>query len=385
MNAGQHVTDTIPRARLRQILDALAAVSMMGGCTFDEVRGFLSRRSKTTSLTPFAMATVARDVLSDLNRLQLVHIGPIPRKRSELEQRKHAKCEITDDGAKLAELYRATPGQAFDRLLLSWINEHPYFRLFILRVMQSPLFIPTVTSVKQFDRKLLANSNSSEIIQQIAANCVNRLIRASTPAAKISAFKEFFQEKMNELWHHRLSELDAKTLIDAIENRAVLPALLKAENLPFDAVTFERLLWAARDFLCAASISSHPDFSGNVVFATSCFKPDLLANPDAPAVSVTHRGYTFTRETFQERFTEAYRSVAGQSRAFIDIYALRAIVCLSLKIQPKVFNKCLESLANDSARSHQTIFFELPFKPPPKGELYVQVGNQRIGQVNISE
>src|SRR5262249_3909214 len=130
MNREQKTTDSIPRAAILQILQVLAHLATSGGrSTFDEVRLFLVKRSpRSAPSSRSALYTVARDVLLDLQRLELIQMGTIPRTQSRLETLSDAPCELTDAGRELAGLYKESAGRAFDRLLLAWLNHHTYFR-----------------------------------------------------------------------------------------------------------------------------------------------------------------------------------------------------------------------------------------------------------------
>ncbi|MBI3827299.1 MAG: hypothetical protein HY294_15000 [Candidatus Rokubacteria bacterium] len=379
-------TDTIPRVRIPQIFDVLSFLAdSAGGRTFDEVRLLLRRRSHRASASPDAMSTAARHILDDLQRLGLARVGTLPRKRSEVERLKHTPCEIEEAGALLAARYRESRGRAFDELLVLWMNRHPYFRTFMVRVLRAPLYVPDVTSIKQFNRGLLSKPDPAELAEQIAEGCEKRLLATGYPAERGETLKREIYDRLSEVWRKSmLLELDSKALVDTVEDNVVLPAMLAAEELPFDAVTFERLLWAAEDFLCAAWTSSHPEFTGRVVFGTCGFEPSPLEG-DSAVTGIIHRGRAFAEERFFPSLASAYRQLAGASHGYVDAYALRALVCAGMGIQPRLFARCLETLLLNLKGEQPKIFTELPFKPPPKGEDYIEIGTRRIGQLKLSE
>src|SRR5437899_7259923 len=108
MSKEQKTTDTIPRAAALQILQVLGRLASVGGkSTFEDVRLFLVQRSsRSAPSSRSAMYTVARDVLLDLQRLELIAAGMIPRTQSKLETMSDAPVELTETGRSLAALYK---------------------------------------------------------------------------------------------------------------------------------------------------------------------------------------------------------------------------------------------------------------------------------------
>src|SRR5437879_6001054 len=140
------VTDTIPRASLHQVFSVLTYLTA-SETTFDDIRAFLQQKSgRKTPGSREAMWTVARDVLSELQRLGNADVGPLPRERSDLDRLKKSPCRITDKGLNLATLHSENRGRAYDDLLTTWLNEHAYFRALLSRLLRAPLHIPDITS-----------------------------------------------------------------------------------------------------------------------------------------------------------------------------------------------------------------------------------------------
>ena len=110
------------------------------------------------------MWTVARDVLIELQKLGLVEAGVLPRTQSLAERHADTPCRVTDAGRALADVCKENQGRALDRLLVAWVNLHPYFRAFVTRLHKEPLYIPDVTSVKQIG----AEAGSDQFAERIA-------------------------------------------------------------------------------------------------------------------------------------------------------------------------------------------------------------------------
>jgi hypothetical protein len=148
-------------------------------------------------------------------------------------------------------------------------------------------------------------------------------------------------------------------------------------------VTFQHVLRAAQDFLTAAWTASHPIFGGRIVFSTCDFKSAVDEKEWKPS-QVAHHGVSFAEKDFPEALIAAYRKLVGTSSAYVDAYALRAVVCVNLGIQPQVFERCLTSCIASRGVGGLKIFTELPFSPPPAGEDYVKAASDRIGLIKLS-
>lgn len=379
--------DSIPRVRINQLLDVLSLVaSSENTCTFEQVRRFLYRTS-TRKAPPSreAMWTAARDVLSDLERLGFLMVGPLPRKRSEVDRLRETPCAATDRGKELARSYKKNRGKAFDDMLLAWVNNHPYFRAFIIRLLRSPMYLPDITSIKQLGNALKFPIDLNMLANRISESCISRLKAIGFPDEKTASFNDLVKERVEYLTRIAdMSALDAKKLVDAVEDNIVLPAILKTEDLNFDPVTLQHLLSCSRDFYSASATSSHPEFSGRVLFSTCDFLPNLAEDPDTTVSEVIHHGRSFAFNEFMYSLISTYKQLAGSSQTYIDIYALRATICISVRIQPVVFASCLEQLIEEGPKSGVTVYTELPFNPPPQGENYVEIRRHRIGLLKLS-
>lgn len=349
--------------------------------TFNDVRQVLHRRSaRKAPPSKEAMWTVARDVLSELQKLGFATVGTLPRKRSEVERLSETPCELTEEGRLFVRLILESQGRAFDRLLIIWLNEHPYFRNFTSRLLDGPLYVPDITTLKQVG----VPAASASLADRVIGSCLGRLDTVGFSQQKKETFESAVRSRVAHVERHStLGELDAKRWIDLIEDYVVIPAFLAAENLPFDAVTFQQLIRVSQEFLSASWTSSHPDFEGRLIFATCHFEPPLQAQQRVERV--IHHGKTYTSASFASAIQDAYKRLAGNQGGYVDAYSLRALVCMGLQIQPIVFAHSFEELIRSGSSSGMTVFTELPFAPPPWGEQYVEVGTRRVGLIKIIE
>ena len=379
------VTDTIPRVQVTQLLSVAAALAAGDGkTTFERVRAHLLRESsRKAPATHEAMWTIARDVLSELGRLGYANVGPLPRKRSEVTRLANTPCEVTLAGRSLGESYRLRPAHAYDELLAAWLSQHPYFWIFTNRVLTEPLFVPDITSIKQISNER-GEIEISRVPELVLKSCEDRLIRSRFHPEKLPTFRRAIEDRFSVLAkRNHIDQLDAKGLVDVIQDTVVLPALLQAEKLPFDAVTFQHILRASQDFLTASWTTSHPDFAGRVVFCTFRFERDDETAGRGTS-RVVHHGVSFAEKTFSQALIEAYSKLVRENSSYVNAYALRAVVCLTQQIQPQVFERCLAARIAAKDVAGMKIFTELPFSPPPAGEDYVKSGLDRIGLVKLS-
>ena len=382
MNArDSKTTDTIPRASIAQILGALGHLASVEKSNFEAIRRFLflqSNRRAPASNT--ALWTVARDVLTELQRLGRGTVGTLPRRRSDIDRLRESPCEITDAGKDLAQINATKSGQAYDTLLLAWMNTHPYFRGLLSRVLASPLYVPDVTNAAQLGNSRLPDELGSHVLR----NCLDRLARIDFASAKIAVFEQSVRRRMTDIAKLLASpDLDSKKLVDLVQDSVVIPSFLEAEQLAFDGVSFQHLLKIAGEFFAAASTTSHPDFSGRIVFSTCDFSPNPIDDAGANIVTVQHHGNAFAQPRFAGALIAAYSRAAGVSGGYADAYSLRAIVCVDLQVQPPVFSSCLKELIAAGDAAELVVYTELPFTPPPQGEDYVEVRGRRIGSIKL--
>jgi hypothetical protein len=379
--ADSKITDTIPRASVVQILGTLGHLASVEKSDFDSVRRFLYTLSgRRTPASQTALWTVARDVLTELQRLGFAKTGTLPRRRPDIDRIRESPCEITPAGTDLAHVHAEKSGQAYDTLLLAWLNSHPYFRELISHILASRLYVPDVTSVVQVGDSRAVHELGSHVLR----NCLDRLAKVDFAPSKVAMFEQAVRRRMTDIVRHLASpELDSKKLVDLVQDSVVIPSFLEAEQLAFDPVTFQHLLKIVGEFYAAAATTSHPQFDGRVVFSTCDFTPNPANDAVSAIISVQHHGTAFAQARFATALAAAYAQVAGASGGYADAYVLRAIVCVNLCIQPPVFASCLKDLISAGDAGNPVIYTELPFTPPPQGETYIEVGGRRIGRLKI--
>lgn len=386
--AERKLTDTLPRASLQQILGVLRLIAGSNKTTFEDVRLALIRSSaRRAPSSPDAKWTTARDVISELQHLGYAAEAVFPRQKNVLNRLRHSVIAATEEGRRLADYFQKNRSHAFDELLRAWLHHHPYFRALMSRLLQKPLHVPDITGIKDLGHRV-GKDPIDALGKKIADVCTRWLDAVGVSDDIQTCFARGVLDRYgitsSELM---LGALDAKALVDAIEDRVVVPALLAAEGLPFDPVTFQHLIKASQDFLAASLTSSHPEFPGRVVFSTCDISPvPGIEDASNKEYGIVHHGKSYAAEDFEVVLDQAYQQLTGGNRSYADAYKLRAIVCVRLAIQPIVFAACLAHLIQNRRPSSPSIYTEIPFEPPPKGESYVEIGSNRsrVGSLKFS-
>jgi hypothetical protein len=381
------MTDTIPRASIDQILQGLRFVATYDGTTtFDAVRThLLAASNRKAPNTTTAMWTVARDVLTELAKLGLASIGVLPRKLSDVNRLRDTPCKISERGAELARLHAEKVGRAYDTLLILWLQEHPYFRRMVQRLLESPLYVPDITNIGQLGLESVKGTAVPAISDILVTNCTTRLKAQGWGDEKLSTLRSGIRRRAEDLGAELgAADVDAKRLIDLVQDGIVLPAFLEAEALPFDPVTFQQIMKCGQEFLCMAWTASLPSFAGRVVFPTCQYDVPINSDPNARVTNVVHHGASYAEAQFTDAIRRAYIAVAGPSSGYVSAYAIRAMVCIDLRVPLVVFARCFEALIAAGPRDGLSVYTELPFEPPPQGENYVEVNRSRIGGLKLT-
>jgi hypothetical protein len=119
-----------------------------------------------------------------------------------------------------------------------------------------------------------------------------------------------------------------------------------------------------------------------VIYSTCDFRPSLADETVVPT-EIIHHGKSFTAPRFIEALWSAYSRIANPAGSYADAYAVRALVCCDLHIQQRVFAACLSDVMAATPQPELTIYTELPFDPPPAGEDYLEIDNNRIGLLKL--
>jgi hypothetical protein len=373
-------TDTIPRASLESIVSSLEIIaSASDAVPFDDVRIALQQVSlaRPSPLLRTAMLSTTRDVLADLRRLKLIDlVGPLPRPSQTVQ--KECLCRLTLAGIDMARKFQNDKGLGYDALFALWYEFHPHFATLITRLQSRPFFLPEFTGAKHLSPELIKTLDTGIFAEGIAAKTVAKL-----PA---QFFEHVSSERVILEVTSRAAELHSKTsmetvvdpqqAVEKIQDTVVAPAILACEGLEFDRVSLKHILKAARDFFACSSTTMLPDCDSRTYFITS-----HLDQGENDKTHIVHHGVRYAEDSFGAVMRSCYEMLNMGGMSWVDAYALRAQVCVDLRIQQEVFNRCLGEYVE---RNPGGVGTELAFKCGPAGEKPIEVRGKEIGLIKLT-
>ena len=119
------------------------------------------------------------------------------------------------------------------------------------------------------------------------------------------------------------------------------------------------------------------------MFPTCEFQPALTDENEV--TQIIHHGKGFAEPLFAKVVQEAYDYVAPQPGAYADAYAVRAVVCNEIRVQPKVFARCLSELIEAGPASRLGHLYRTPVRSTSSREDYIEVGRNRIGLLKLTK
>ncbi len=160
-------------------------------------------------------------------------------------------------------------------------------------------------------------------------------------------------------------------------NDVVVPAVFRADGLPFDYRT-HRTIWSlGEEFKLWGTINSHPDYNGTVVYRTA----SIILTPEKDQVKelVFDSGLKKTGENFLAKMFAAYQKLQALRKSrFVNAWELRAVFCLDNRCQQSVFNRLFERdyAGSDSYNLH----FEIQ-QSKSRHETPLRAGQRSVGTI----
>src|SRR5207244_12050461 len=92
-------------------------------------------------------------------------------------------------------------GRAYDALLILWLQEHPYFRRFVVRLLESPLYVPDVTNIGQLGLESVKGTAVPAISETLVRNCMARLKAVGWGDDELSSLRSCMQRRAKAIIH----------------------------------------------------------------------------------------------------------------------------------------------------------------------------------------
>ena len=160
-------------------------------------------------------------------------------------------------------------------------------------------------------------------------------------------------------------------------NDVVVPAVFRADGLPFDYRT-HRTIWSlGEEFKLWGSTTSHPDYSGTVIYRTATIT--LSDNREQVKELIFDSGLAKTGENFLAKMYATYQKLqAVRKSKFVNAWELRAVFCLDNRCQQSVFNSLFEE--NYAGSSVYNLHFEIQ-QVKSRHEVPLRAGKRSVGTI----
>lgn len=340
--------DNIPRVthlvQFEAILDGLAE-----GLCFDELRKRLRRVAIDLARVSgghepgghpdYQMWNPTTDALADLMRWGWVGKAALPSSRDRVGAYRTVLYGLTGEGRQWTQNRNA--GEARDALGRKLIEQHPYFRQYLIRLNKAPLFIPELAESDIDSRATPETLDYLRVVKEVF-----RRIEAS-PVRPIGSAVEL-QKQVSMYVRRRFAHVqpkNRKALLDALLD-AVLAGVLEAEGLGADPASFVIInSWARELFLTGSSRYVNEAPGGWLHWSGA----DICV--DGSVLSYTRRGLNRTREAVVQMLGIAANELKQPGTELVRIYPLRGTVAFRCGAVNEIVDRVIVELItnqNDS-------------------------------------
>jgi hypothetical protein len=338
------------------------------------------------------LASTARDIAVELQKLGLVKGGPFPKAKSDYPRLRDKEIRITPAGRDLLSQFQTRLAEAYDSLFIRMFAAHRYLRDYG-RVLGSEKFLlaPVLTSFK--DHVASDYASAVTLKDEVMANkfrtsslfdCIEKRLHRRLADDERGTIKTGIDDMLSQAPPSGMAE-DATTFAKTVLSRLndiVIPAVLSVKGLGFDFRT-HRAIWSlGNEFLVWCATTSHPSYDGVVIFRTATLK---VSEGGQELRSIEFEASSSNlRESFLERLYQTYVGLQKLGHStLVSAQVLRAAFCLESGCQPSTFDKLFEEqYARDDARYE--VHTEIQQQRPRHGTS-LRAGNRNIGLVLISK
>jgi hypothetical protein len=378
--------DSIPRVSARDLFIALRLFDTEDSVTLENLRlrFCYDRNARRKGDYMFATAVI---VAGEMQKLGLIESGSLPKATSKTHERSKGRTVlISRCGRELLGLLNNDRPAAFDRLFGLMYAAHRNLQAFVGVICEKNLFAPLATSVK--DHIGSTYGSPSALAAAVATGDLNieetlRLLAQRMGRTLSEEERAEIKSGMEKLAQDSKvsAEIDDGTEFNknflAKVNDVVIPAVFRADGLAFDYRT-HRTIWSlGEEFKLWVSTTSHPDYSGTVVYRTA--KIVLSDNREQVKKLIFDSGMVKTRENFLAKLYETYQKLqAVRKSKFVNAWELRAVFCLDNRCQQSVFNSLFEE--NYAGDSTYNLHFEIQ-QSKSRHEVPVRAGKRSVGTI----
>jgi len=382
--------DSIPRVSVQDLFTALRLFQGAASTTLENLRlrFCLARNAKRKGDYLFATAVI---VAGEMQKLGLTEAGALPKATSKAhESSKDKIIKVTERGQELLRLFLTDRMVAFDKLFARMYAAHRNLQTFVGVIQDHNLTAPIATSVK--DHIGAAYGSGSALADAVAESEFNvedplrllsqRLGRGLTDEER-AEIKTGIEKLLEDSKMSAASEEGtefAKNFLAKL-NEVVVPAIFRADGLPFDYRT-HRTIWSlGEEFKLWGTITSHPDYNGTVVYRTA----SIILTPDKEQVQelVFDSGLKNTGENFLSKLYAAYQKLQALRKSnSVSAWELRSVFCLDNHCQQSVFNRLFEKDYAGSETYH--LHFEIQ-QSKSRHEKPLRAGQRSVGKILMTK
>ncbi len=378
--------DSIPRVSVRDLFIAIRMFESEPSTTLENLRlrFCLDRNAKRKGDYLFATAVI---VAGEMQKLGLIEGGPMPKATSKTHEAAKGKViKVTTAGQELLRLFLNDRPSAFDKLFARMYAAHRNLQAFVAVIQKRNLIAPIATSVK--DHIGATYGSGASLATAVAKGDLN--IDETIRLLGQRMARELSQEEKSEI-KAGLEQLVKDSALSAGNedgtefaknflakfNDVVIPAVFRADGLPFDYRT-HRTIWSlGEEFKLWGTITSHPEHSGTVVYRTA----SILLSQDSEQVAdlVFDSGLQKTREDFLAKMFTCYQKLQALRKSkFVNAWELRAVFCLDNRCQLSVFNRLFEE--HYAGTDEFSLHFEIQ-QAKSRHEEPLRAGQRSVGTI----
>jgi hypothetical protein len=346
-------------------------------------------RGKSRALE--TLATTARDLAVELQKLGLVKGGPYPKTKSDYNRLKENVIRLTPEGQELLKLIER-PAEIYDALFTRMFAAHRSIRDYA-RVLaeEGKLVAPVLTSFK--DHVAGEYASAQTLHEEIRSgkfrtgSMLKQLQERVGRSLEADARREMegkIQEMVAQL-KQAPAQTDTTAFAKAVLSRLndiVIPTVLGSRGLSYDFRTHRSVWSLGEEFRVWASTSFHPKFQGTVIFPTATLQTskdgrDLIGLQFEASLAKL-------RDQFLSRLYQVCSELQKLGRGtLVPALELRATFCCEFHTHPSTFDRLFdEQYARDD--SPYEVHTEIQ-RQRPRHEKPLRAGERNIGLVLVTK
>jgi hypothetical protein len=363
--------DNIPRLdKMGYLYETLGWID--DEATFDEIRqaqiayrreldrdNFVDKRSGVSSarllqkhISDETYWTNVRATLSELMRLGLVEIAPVPSRKEQLQAHRARRYQLTAEGVQFVALMDQDFWRFQDLFAQAFIFAHPLLRQLLTQLAHRELFIPRLGTDVLRDHLRPDRDAAPSLLSLIEDVCA-QVRDAGGPDVAPQRLLEEFEPGMLRFWskcdptlkHHDFH----KSVVKAF-NDQLLRAMIALRRIPLNVVDLRAAVALLAGIFAVDSSHVLIGRTGWTIWSTSEVPPsDRCIDGRSPAAEALASSPWFSRRVLsdvvlRDEIVGGVHSIPNREGGFALIHEVRAEVCHEHHIHSHSFNELLRKM-----------------------------------------